>query len=200
MTMQPLWRWVSQHSWVLLSQTSIWCVWLHRGLSTSAHHCSNSRFGVAGWFGDGVGLLFCLQYFPWFPATGKVFNLIYSFGISNLICGSGKDHCSILSVLHQYQYTRSCNIPNNFNTLHILCLGDDTMVHAAHHYRILTVAGVKRRADGRLNIYQHFIGVFVESSALYSYLIVFLALTVREDFGLYYLDAIAGIAKVRRWN
>ncbi len=66
-------------------------------------------------------------------------------------------------------------------------------------YRILTVAGVKRRADGRLNIYQHFIGVFVESSALYSIsLIVFLALTVREDFGLYYLDAIAGIAKVRR--
>ncbi|PBK95002.1 hypothetical protein ARMGADRAFT_1164511 [Armillaria gallica] len=63
-------------------------------------------------------------------------------------------------------------------------------------YRILTVAGAKRRADGRLNIYQHFIGVFVESSALYSIsLIVFLALTVREDFGLYYLDAIAGIAK-----
>ncbi len=66
-------------------------------------------------------------------------------------------------------------------------------------YRILTVAGVKRGADGRLNVYQHFIEVFVESSALYSIsMIVYLALTIRESFGLYYLDVIAGIAKVRR--
>ncbi len=44
--------------------TDFYMVCIHRGLSTSAHHCSNSRFGVAGWFGDDVGLLFCLQYFP----------------------------------------------------------------------------------------------------------------------------------------
>ncbi|SJK98365.1 uncharacterized protein ARMOST_01630 [Armillaria ostoyae] len=63
-------------------------------------------------------------------------------------------------------------------------------------YRILTVAGVKHGADGQLRVHQHFIEVLVESSALYSIsLIVFMALTIRGDFGLYYLDAIAGIAK-----
>ncbi len=64
-------------------------------------------------------------------------------------------------------------------------------------YRIFIVAGVKHGADGRLRVYQHFIEVLVESSALYSIsLIVFMALVIRGDFGLYYLDAIAGIAKV----
>ncbi|PBK58407.1 hypothetical protein ARMSODRAFT_1091220 [Armillaria solidipes] len=63
-------------------------------------------------------------------------------------------------------------------------------------YRILTVAGVKRGADGRLRVYQHFIEALVESSALYSIsLIVYLALLTRENIGLYYLDAIAGTAK-----
>ncbi|PBK67576.1 hypothetical protein ARMSODRAFT_1086084 [Armillaria solidipes] len=63
-------------------------------------------------------------------------------------------------------------------------------------YRILTVAGVKRGAGGRLRVYHRFIEVLVESSALYSIsLIVYLALTIREDFGMYYLDAIAAIAK-----
>ncbi len=27
--------------------------------------CFDSRFGAAGWFGGGTGLLFCFQYFPW---------------------------------------------------------------------------------------------------------------------------------------
>ncbi|PBK81514.1 hypothetical protein ARMGADRAFT_778905 [Armillaria gallica] len=63
-------------------------------------------------------------------------------------------------------------------------------------YRILTVAGVKRGAGGRLRVYQHFIEVVVESSAFYSLsLIVYLALTIRGDFGLFYVDVIAGIAK-----
>ncbi len=66
-------------------------------------------------------------------------------------------------------------------------------------YRILTLAGVKRGTGGRLGVYQHFIEVFIESSALYSVsLIVLLALTICENFGLFYLDIIAGIAKVRR--
>ncbi|SJK98367.1 uncharacterized protein ARMOST_01632 [Armillaria ostoyae] len=63
-------------------------------------------------------------------------------------------------------------------------------------YRILTVAGVKRGGGGRLRVYQHFIEVFVESSALYSIsLLVYLALTIRGDFRLGYLDAITGIAR-----
>ncbi|PBK67578.1 hypothetical protein ARMSODRAFT_1020583 [Armillaria solidipes] len=63
-------------------------------------------------------------------------------------------------------------------------------------YRILTVAGIKRGADSRLRVYRHFIEVLVESSALYSIsLIVFLALAIRGDFGAYYLDVIAAIAK-----
>ncbi|PBK89795.1 hypothetical protein ARMGADRAFT_1014955 [Armillaria gallica] len=63
-------------------------------------------------------------------------------------------------------------------------------------YRILIVTGVKWGGDGRLRVYQHFIEVLVESSALYSVsLLVFLALTIRGDLGMYYFDVIAGLAK-----
>ncbi|PBK81472.1 hypothetical protein ARMGADRAFT_777851 [Armillaria gallica] len=63
-------------------------------------------------------------------------------------------------------------------------------------YRILTVARVKRGANGRLRVYGHFIEVLVESSALYSIsLIIYLALTICQDFGQFYFDVIAGIAK-----
>ncbi|SJL11346.1 uncharacterized protein ARMOST_14749 [Armillaria ostoyae] len=63
-------------------------------------------------------------------------------------------------------------------------------------YRILTVAGVKRGAGGRLRVYRRSIEVLVESSALYSIsLIVYLALLTKEDFGLYYFDVIAAFAK-----
>ncbi|KAK0480776.1 hypothetical protein IW261DRAFT_1563454 [Armillaria novae-zelandiae] len=63
-------------------------------------------------------------------------------------------------------------------------------------YRILTVAGVKRGANGRLKVYQHFLEVLIESSALYSIsLIVYLALTSCGNFGAYYLDVIASIMK-----
>ncbi|KAK0496174.1 hypothetical protein EDD18DRAFT_1391028 [Armillaria luteobubalina] len=63
-------------------------------------------------------------------------------------------------------------------------------------YRILTITGVKYRANGRLRVYQHFLEVLVESLALYSIsLVVYLALTIHEDSRLYYLDAIVGIAK-----
>ncbi len=65
-------------------------------------------------------------------------------------------------------------------------------------YRILTVTGVRPGADGRLRVYHRFIAVLVESSALYSMsLIVFLAFIIRDGYGLFYLDSIAGIAKVR---
>ncbi len=38
----------------------------------------DSRFGVVGWFGDVVGLLFCFQYFSWF-ARSVWSGPIYSF-------------------------------------------------------------------------------------------------------------------------
>ncbi|KAK0236626.1 hypothetical protein EDD85DRAFT_1023459 [Armillaria nabsnona] len=63
-------------------------------------------------------------------------------------------------------------------------------------YRILTVVGVGRGADGRLRVFQHFIEVLVESSALYSIsLIAYLVLAIHKNSGMYYLDTIAAIAK-----
>ncbi|KAK0454031.1 uncharacterized protein EV420DRAFT_1481753 [Desarmillaria tabescens] len=47
-------------------------------------------------------------------------------------------------------------------------------------YRILTIAGVRRGAEGQLRVYHRFIEVLVESSALYSLsLILYLAFTIR---------------------
>ncbi|KAK0476753.1 hypothetical protein IW261DRAFT_1421485 [Armillaria novae-zelandiae] len=63
-------------------------------------------------------------------------------------------------------------------------------------FRILTVTGVRRGAGGRPKVFGRFIGVLVESSALYSIaLILSLACFIRNDFKLYYFGVIAGIAK-----
>ncbi|SJK98317.1 uncharacterized protein ARMOST_01582 [Armillaria ostoyae] len=63
-------------------------------------------------------------------------------------------------------------------------------------YRILTIAGVRHAVEGRPRLYRRFIEVLVESSALYTIsLIPFLAFTIRNNFGLYYFDAIAAITK-----
>ncbi|KAG7448636.1 uncharacterized protein BT62DRAFT_718961 [Guyanagaster necrorhizus] len=62
--------------------------------------------------------------------------------------------------------------------------------------RILTVAGTKRRTEGRLGVYRRFVEVLVESSAIYSIsLILYLAFTIHNDGEIYYLDVIAAIAK-----
>ncbi|KAK0459019.1 uncharacterized protein EV420DRAFT_1541880 [Desarmillaria tabescens] len=63
-------------------------------------------------------------------------------------------------------------------------------------YRIITVTGVRRGAEGRLRVYHCFIEVLVESSALYSItLILFLAFTIRGNLEANYLDIVASIAK-----
>ncbi|KAK0454005.1 uncharacterized protein EV420DRAFT_1749576 [Desarmillaria tabescens] len=63
-------------------------------------------------------------------------------------------------------------------------------------FRILTVTGVRRGVGGRLGGFHRFIGVLVESSALYSIsLILSLASYIRNDSRLYYFGVIAGIAK-----
>ncbi|PBK73564.1 hypothetical protein ARMSODRAFT_639098 [Armillaria solidipes] len=65
-------------------------------------------------------------------------------------------------------------------------------------FRILTVTGVRRGVGGRLKVFRHFIGVLVESSALYSIaLILSLACFIHNDLRLYYFGVIAGIVKVR---
>ncbi|PBK67751.1 hypothetical protein ARMSODRAFT_1020269 [Armillaria solidipes] len=63
-------------------------------------------------------------------------------------------------------------------------------------YRIVTVAGVRHGAVGQLRVYHRFIEVLVESSALYSIsLIIDLALSIQDDFGVLYVQCIAAIAK-----
>ncbi|PBK67625.1 hypothetical protein ARMSODRAFT_1020621 [Armillaria solidipes] len=63
-------------------------------------------------------------------------------------------------------------------------------------YRIVTVAGARRGAEGRLRVYHRFIEVLVESSALYLIpLIIDLAFTIRGDWGEVYPDVIASIVK-----
>ncbi|KAK0454006.1 uncharacterized protein EV420DRAFT_1481728 [Desarmillaria tabescens] len=63
-------------------------------------------------------------------------------------------------------------------------------------FRILTVTGVRYGAGSRLRVYHRFIGVLVESSALYSIaLILDLAFYIHNDYGSYYPDTIAAIMK-----
>ncbi|KAK0242131.1 hypothetical protein EDD85DRAFT_1020805 [Armillaria nabsnona] len=63
-------------------------------------------------------------------------------------------------------------------------------------FRILTVTGVRRGVGDRLKVFRRFIGVLVESSALYSIaLILSLVCFIRNDLRLYYFGVIAGIAK-----
>ncbi len=64
-------------------------------------------------------------------------------------------------------------------------------------YCILTVTGVKHGAGDRFRLYHRCIEVLVESSALYSIsLIVYLALSISNSFGEFYLEVIAAIARV----
>ncbi|SJK98307.1 uncharacterized protein ARMOST_01572 [Armillaria ostoyae] len=94
-----------------------------------------------------------------------------------------------ISVAVEWSLVRSALHPGNDIIVH--CLGTVLII-----YRILTVTGVKRGAGGRFGVFRRFIKVLVESSALYSIsLIVYLALNIRNDFGLLYLEVIAGIAK-----
>ncbi|KAK0490253.1 hypothetical protein IW261DRAFT_3436 [Armillaria novae-zelandiae] len=63
-------------------------------------------------------------------------------------------------------------------------------------YRITIVVGFRRGTGGRFKVYRHFIGVLVESSALYSMaLILDLALWIHQYDSFYYFDAISAIAK-----
>ncbi|SJK98541.1 uncharacterized protein ARMOST_01809 [Armillaria ostoyae] len=63
-------------------------------------------------------------------------------------------------------------------------------------FRILTVAGARCGAEGRMRGFHRLIEVLVESSALYSIsLILYLAFTIRGNWGGAYLDVIASIAK-----
>ncbi|PBK79644.1 hypothetical protein ARMGADRAFT_1040649 [Armillaria gallica] len=114
-------------------------------------------------------------------ATGKVSDLIYSL-VTKII----KVYLTCIETSSEI-----------FATLYISCVLATTLwCTVLIIYCILTVAGVKQGAGGRLRVYQHFIEVLVESSAFYSIsLIVYLALTIRGSLGPLYLDVITGIAK-----
>ncbi|KAK0467756.1 uncharacterized protein EV420DRAFT_1684260 [Desarmillaria tabescens] len=63
-------------------------------------------------------------------------------------------------------------------------------------FHVLTVAGVRCGAGGRLRVYHHFIEVLVESSALYSIaLLLDLAFFIHDDLKTYYFNVIAVIAR-----
>ncbi len=125
-------------------------------------------------------------------ATGKVSNSIYPFHISNL--------CVVLKAMEVYLV--HTHAPYGvFMVLYVsFILGTSLWCTLFIIFRILTVTGVRGGADSRLGVYRRFIEVLVESSALYSIaLILSLAffIRIRNDFGWYYLDPIAAIAKVR---
>ncbi len=66
-------------------------------------------------------------------------------------------------------------------------------------YRIFTVARAGGGAGSTLRAYRHVIEVLVESSALYSIvLILFTAFFALDDVTMIYFDALAGIARVRK--
>ncbi|SJK98346.1 uncharacterized protein ARMOST_01611 [Armillaria ostoyae] len=122
-------------------------------------------------------------------ASGKVSDLIYSFHISIVLYIVSR----IMQVYHQYVN----GSPEIFNRLYISFILTTTIwCTLLVIYRILSVTGFRRGAEGRLRVYHRFIQVVVESSALYSIsLILELALIIRASDGLYYLDTIAAIAK-----
>ncbi|KAK0192571.1 hypothetical protein F5146DRAFT_1120390 [Armillaria mellea] len=99
----------------------------------------------------------------------------------------------ILQVYHQYANAS----PEIYTKLYIsFILATTVWCTLLIIYRILSVTGFRRGAEGRLRVYRRFIQVVVESSALYSIcLILELAFIIRAEDGLYYLDVIASIAK-----
>ncbi|KAK0219982.1 hypothetical protein IW262DRAFT_1381760 [Armillaria fumosa] len=99
----------------------------------------------------------------------------------------------IIEVYHEYFYTPVGVFPSLYVSFVLATTLWCTLLII---YRILTVVGVKRGANGRLKVYQHFLEVLVESSTFYSIsLIIYLALAIREDSRLFYLDVIASIAR-----
>ncbi len=127
--MQLLGYWILQHPSVLLLLTYIWCVQFCWGLFTSAHHCFNSRFGAAGWFGGSTGLLFCFQYFPGFCNQYGLPPILFMLVvILNLLC-SVKSHGSIL-------WQSQSGIPtleHIHDALYIPQSGNNIILYLAHH-------------------------------------------------------------------
>ncbi|KAK0496107.1 hypothetical protein EDD18DRAFT_1168894 [Armillaria luteobubalina] len=102
----------------------------------------------------------------------------------------------IFKLCHQYFNVNAP--PGIFPILYILFILMTTLwCTVLIIYRILIVAGpVKHGGDSRWSVYQRLIEVLVESSALYSIsLLIFLALTIRDDLRMHYLDVIAGTVK-----
>ncbi|SJK98316.1 uncharacterized protein ARMOST_01581 [Armillaria ostoyae] len=100
----------------------------------------------------------------------------------------------IIELYHQYDNQGPTEI---FQTLYVSFILATTLWCTLFIiYRIFTIAGVKRGAEGRLRVFHHFIEVLVASSALYSiFLILDLAFVIQINLRAYYVDVIATIAK-----
>ncbi|KAK0238209.1 hypothetical protein EDD85DRAFT_573509 [Armillaria nabsnona] len=99
----------------------------------------------------------------------------------------------IIQVYHDYLGTPKILLQTLYTSLTLATTLSCTLLII---YRILAVTGVRRGVEGRLRVYHHFIGVLVESSALYSIsLVLYLSFIIHKDFGGYYLDVIAAIMK-----
>ncbi len=125
-------------------------------------------------------------------ATGEVVDLIY-------LSWYDQTFCVVSKIIHIYR-EYFINTPEEiFSMLYIsFVLVTTVWCTLLIVSRVIIVVGAKRGAGGRLRVYQHFIEVLVESSALYSIsLVVWLALTIRGDPGMIYADTIVAIAKVR---
>ncbi|KAK0192542.1 hypothetical protein F5146DRAFT_507220 [Armillaria mellea] len=118
----------------------------------------------------------------WLVVLLPIFSIIFATG------------SKIIAVCLEYFGTYSSEV---FSMVYILSLLTTTLwCTLLIIYRVLTVAGVSRGAEGRQRVYHRFLEALLESSALYSIaLIPDLALTFQADNGMYYIDVIASIAK-----
>ncbi|KAK0219981.1 hypothetical protein IW262DRAFT_1554463 [Armillaria fumosa] len=107
--------------------------------------------------------------------------------------------CAIVSriVVIYYNYSNAPTSMNLFLMLYTSSVLATTLsCTLLTIYRILTVTGTRRGAEGRLRVYHRFIEALVESSALYAIsLILYLAFIIRHNWGELYLEVIAATAK-----
>ncbi|KAK0238207.1 hypothetical protein EDD85DRAFT_1005808 [Armillaria nabsnona] len=118
--------------------------------------------------------------------------LVVLLPILSLVCVIG-----LRIVVMYYTYRNAGTFQTRFTVLYTsFILATTLSCTLLIIYRILTVAGARHGAEGRLRVYHHFIEVLVESSALYSiFLVLFLAFTIRNSWGEVYLGIIVTIAK-----
>ncbi len=141
----------------------------------------------------------------WLVVLLPIFSLVSAIGMASIPIYASHAHSNtqpfyvVSSAMYIYSVTSPGVIPMEVSLMLYISFVLATTLYCTMLiiYRIVAVAGVRHGPVGQLGVFRHFIEVLVESSALYSIsLILYLAFTIHNDFGTYYLDVIAGIAKV----